>query len=150
MHTNDSRNPPCPSLTAIQLFQVITPTHPSAETEMIFYLVNSSFSWWPGLPVWHSRDLVHWQQLGHVMENPAWYDLSGLGVNRGLYAPTIRYHQGTFYVICTIVGNPKIIHFVILSARVRIHNKDGHSRYGSQRTSISTLIYSLMMMVPSI
>lgn len=39
------------------------------------------------------------------MENPAWYDLSDLGVNRSLYAPTIRYHQGTFHVICTIVGN---------------------------------------------
>jgi alpha-N-arabinofuranosidase len=69
-----------------------------------FYLVNSTFAWWPGLPVWHSKDLVHWQQIGHVLENPAWDGLENLGVNRGLYAPTIRHHDGTFYVICTNVG----------------------------------------------
>ncbi|MDZ7725414.1 MAG: glycoside hydrolase family 43 protein [candidate division KSB1 bacterium] len=68
-----------------------------------YYLVNSSFSYFPGIPLFHSRDLVNWKQLGSVMERPEQMDLSGLGVSRGIFAPAISYHQGTFYVVCTLV-----------------------------------------------
>ncbi len=69
-----------------------------------FYLVNSSFAYFPGLPVFHSRDLAHWEQIGNVMTRDSQLPLQGTGISRGLFAPTIRYHDGTFYVICTNVS----------------------------------------------
>lgn len=68
-----------------------------------YYLVTSSFEYFPGLPIFHSRDLVHWRQLGHVLDRPSQLPLAGVCPSAGLYAPTIRYHQGTFYVINTLV-----------------------------------------------
>lgn len=59
-----------------------------------YYLVTSSFEFFPGLPVFHSRDLIHWQQIGHVLDRPSQLNLDGVAASRGLYAPTIRYHQG--------------------------------------------------------
>ncbi|NLF98898.1 MAG: glycoside hydrolase family 43 protein, partial [Lentisphaerae bacterium] len=70
-----------------------------------YYLVTSSFEYFPGLPIFHSRDLVHWRQLGHVIDRPSQLCLDGLQSSKGLYAPTIRYHNGTFYVINTLVPN---------------------------------------------
>ena len=66
-----------------------------------FYLVTSSFSFFPGLPVFHSRDLVHWHQLGHVISRPTQLHLNGRRLSGGLWAPTIRFHDGRYYVICT-------------------------------------------------
>jgi xylan 1,4-beta-xylosidase len=68
-----------------------------------FYLVNSSFEFFPGVPLWHSRDLVHWQQLGHVLTRDSQLPLEGARPSGGIYAPTIRYHAGTFYMITTNV-----------------------------------------------
>jgi xylan 1,4-beta-xylosidase len=68
-----------------------------------YYLVNSSFSWYPGIPIFHSRDLVHWTQLGYVLDRPSQLKLDGLGVSRGVFAPAIRWHDGVFYVINTLV-----------------------------------------------
>jgi alpha-N-arabinofuranosidase len=68
-----------------------------------FYLVNSTFAYFPGLPVFHSRDLVHWTQIGNVIDRPAQLDFSGQRMTRGLFAPAISYHDGVFYVICTMV-----------------------------------------------
>ena len=68
-----------------------------------FYLVNSSFAYFPGLPVFHSRDLAHWEQIGNCMERVSQLPLEGAKHSGGLFAPTIRYREGTFYVICTNV-----------------------------------------------
>ena len=69
-----------------------------------YYLVNSSFSWYPGVPIFHSRDLVNWTQIGHVLDRPSQLPLKGAGVSRGIFAPTIRYHDGLFYMITTNVS----------------------------------------------
>ena len=69
-----------------------------------YYLVNSSFAYFPGVPVFHSRDLVHWRQIGHVLTRPSQLELRGLQVSRGIFAPTIREHAGTYYMITTLVG----------------------------------------------
>ncbi|PWI12661.1 glycoside hydrolase family 43 protein [Streptomyces sp. Act143] len=63
------------------------------------YLVTSSFAYYPGLPVFHSRDLVDWRPLGHVVDRPSQVPLTGLDVSDGLWAATIRHHEGTFYVV---------------------------------------------------
>jgi xylan 1,4-beta-xylosidase len=68
-----------------------------------FYLVNSSFAYFPGLPIHHSRDLVHWEQIGNAMDRASQLPLEGASVSRGLFAPTIRFHAGTFYIACTNV-----------------------------------------------
>ena len=68
-----------------------------------YYLVNSTFAYFPGINVFHSRDLVHWQLIGYVLNRPEQLNLDGQGVSRGLYAPAIRYHNGLFYVTCTLV-----------------------------------------------
>jgi alpha-N-arabinofuranosidase len=68
-----------------------------------YYLVNSSFAHFPGLPVYHSKDLVSWTQIGNAIDRPSQVNFSGLGVSRGLFAPDIAYHEGTFYIVNTCV-----------------------------------------------
>jgi xylan 1,4-beta-xylosidase len=68
-----------------------------------FYLVNSTFVYFPGIPVFKSTDLVHWRQIGNVIERASEIDFDGQGVSRGLFAPSITFHDGLFYVINTAV-----------------------------------------------
>ena len=70
-----------------------------------FYLVNSSFQYFPGVPIFQSKDLVHWQQIGNVLDRESQLPLKGASSWLGIYAPTIRYHEGTYYMITTNVGN---------------------------------------------
>jgi alpha-N-arabinofuranosidase len=70
-----------------------------------FYLVNSSFAYFPGIPIFESRDLVHWSQTGHVVDRASQLTFDGLGISRGVFAPTIQYHEGTFYVLNTAVDS---------------------------------------------
>jgi alpha-N-arabinofuranosidase len=55
------------------------------------------------VPIFHSRDLVSWTPIGHVLDRPEQLDLDGHGISRGIFAPTIRCHGDTFYVITTLV-----------------------------------------------
>lgn len=69
-----------------------------------YYLVTSTFEWFPGMPVYHSRDLVNWELIGHGIHRPLQVEFkAGLRDNGGVYAPTIRHHEGTFYLINTCV-----------------------------------------------
>ena len=70
-----------------------------------YYLVNSSFCYFPGVPLFHSTDLVNWQQIGNVLDREEQLPLKGATPWLGIYAPTIRYHEGIFYMITTNVGN---------------------------------------------
>ncbi len=71
-----------------------------------YFLVNSSFSYYPGIPIFHSRDLVNWKQIGHVLDRPSQLKLDGLGLSAGVYAPAIEYNASNrnFYLINTIIG----------------------------------------------
>jgi len=72
-----------------------------------YYLVCSSFEYTPGVPIFHSRDLVRWRQLGNVLDRPSQLDLApDVAASRGIYAPTIRHHDGRFYVITTSTTGP--------------------------------------------
>src|SRR5688500_20000097 len=69
-----------------------------------FYLVNSTFAWFPGIPVYHSRDLVNWRLIGHAIDRPGMLDFAGLSIdNDAVYAPTIEWHDGRFYIFNTCV-----------------------------------------------
>ena len=69
----------------------------------MFYLVNSTFAHWPGIPVHESQDLVHWKLIGHALNDPTKVSFDGLGISRGVFAPSIHHHNGIFYVINTLV-----------------------------------------------
>jgi xylan 1,4-beta-xylosidase len=68
-----------------------------------FYLVNSTFAHWPGIPIHESTDLVNWRLVGHALTDPKLYSFDGLGISRGVFAPSIHHHRGTFYIINTLV-----------------------------------------------
>ncbi len=68
-----------------------------------FYLVTSTFAYFPGLPVFKSRDLVTWTQIGNAIDRPDQLDFTGLGLSRGVFAPTISHRDGTFYILNTCV-----------------------------------------------
>lgn len=66
-----------------------------------YYMVNSSFVFFPCIPVSHSRDLIHWEVIGHAITNPDWAGLKGLEGGRGYWAPDISYNEGKFYITAT-------------------------------------------------
>ena len=66
-----------------------------------YYMVNSSFIFFPCIPISHSRDLVHWEIIGHAITNPEWAYLEGLEGGRGYWAPDITYYKGKFYIAAT-------------------------------------------------
>ena len=73
-----------------------------------YYLVTSTFAMFPGVPVFHSKDLVNWKQIGHVLERKSQLKIADCGISGGIYAPTIRYNKynDMFYMITThIAGN---------------------------------------------
>ena len=68
-----------------------------------YYLVCSSFAMFPGVPIFHSKDLVNWTDLGGVLNNPETFDTHDCGISAGVYAPGITYnpYNDTFYMITT-------------------------------------------------
>jgi alpha-N-arabinofuranosidase len=69
-----------------------------------FYIVNSSFSYFPGVPIWQSKDLANWKQIGNVLDRNSQIPLTGCEHSQGIFAPTIRYYEGTYYMITTNVS----------------------------------------------
>jgi len=68
-----------------------------------YYLIHSSFAHFPGIPIFHSRDLVSWVQIGNAIDRPGQLRFDNLGVSRGVFAPDISYHDGLFYIVNTCV-----------------------------------------------
>ena len=68
-----------------------------------YYLVNSTFAHFPGIPIHESTDLVHWKLIGHALSNSQRTTFDGLDISRGVFAPSIHFHKGIYYVINTLV-----------------------------------------------
>ena len=68
-----------------------------------YFMVHSSFAMAPGVPIFHSKDLVNWKQIGHVLDRPSQLQVQKSGISAGVYAPAIKYnpHNETFYMITT-------------------------------------------------
>ncbi len=73
------------------------------RVENDYYLVTSTFEYFPGIPIFHSKDLVYWRQIGHVLDRASQLNLDGARCSGGIYAPTLRYHDGVFYMVTTLV-----------------------------------------------
>lgn len=69
-----------------------------------YYLVNSSFQYFPGVPLFHSKDLVNWEQIGNCLTRESQLNLKGANGGSGIFAPTIRYNDGVFYMITTNIS----------------------------------------------
>jgi alpha-N-arabinofuranosidase len=68
-----------------------------------FYLVNSTFAHWPGIAIHESTNLVDWKLIGHALTDASKISFDGLSISRGVFAPSIHHHQGTWYIINTLV-----------------------------------------------
>ena len=75
------------------------------QVESDYYLINSTFSYFPGIPVFHSKDLKNWKQIGNVIERTSQLDFMGERMTRGLFAPAISCNNGTYYVTCTDIDH---------------------------------------------
>ncbi len=79
-----------------------------------FYLINSTFEYFPGIPVYHSRDLVNWKLIGNALHSVNQnVTMDSINSSAGIHAPTIRYHKELFYIITTNNLNGKMINFII-------------------------------------
>jgi alpha-N-arabinofuranosidase len=85
---------------------ILSGFHPDpslCRVEDDYYLVNSSFEYFPGVPVFHSKDLVHWEQIGHCLTREKQLNLRKAASSAGIYAPVLRFHGGVFYMITTLM-----------------------------------------------
>src|SRR5262245_21528182 len=76
-----------------------------------YFLACSSFEYHPGVPIFHSRDLTAWSQIGNVLDRPSQLHLVTAPSSGGVYAPTLRHHDGLFLLITTNVSDRG--HFIV-------------------------------------
>jgi xylan 1,4-beta-xylosidase len=75
-----------------------------------YYLACSSFEYFPGVPIFHSRDLVHWSQIGNALDRPSQLRLPpGTPSSGGIYAPTLRHQDGRFWLVTTNVQDGNLV-----------------------------------------
>lgn len=68
-----------------------------------YYVATSTFEWWPGVRLHHSKDLVNWELIEYPLNRTSQLSLSGVGPSQGVWAPCLTYHEGTFYLLYTVV-----------------------------------------------
>src|SRR5271154_6361820 len=68
-----------------------------------YYIATSTFEWFPGVPVYHSRDLASWRLIGHVLTRTSQMDLRGVPDSGGIWAPSLSHSHGYYYMVYTIV-----------------------------------------------
>lgn len=81
-----------------------------------YYLVTSTFAYFPGVPIFHSKDLVHWNQIGNILTREEQLPLVNAETSEGIFAPTLRYHDGTYYMITTNVTPTNDLNNFIVTA----------------------------------
>jgi beta-xylosidase len=79
-----------------------------------YYLATSSFTYFPGVPIFTSRNLVDWVQIGNILDRPSQLELTGARwSSAGIFAPTLRHHNGRFWMITTVAANGKLSNFFV-------------------------------------
>lgn len=74
------------------------------RVEKDYYLATSSFHYWPGIPIYHSKDLVNWELISYAITRSSQCNLSSSSESAGLWAPTLRHHKGRFYMIVSKIN----------------------------------------------
>jgi len=70
-----------------------------------YYIASSTFEWFPGVPVHHSRDLKNWRMIGHILTRQSQLDLRGVTDSAGVWAPSLSHADGKFWLIYTNIRN---------------------------------------------
>ena len=70
-----------------------------------YYIATSTFQWFPGVQIYHSKDLVQWEFLGRPLDNKILLDMTGIPDSGGVWAPCLTYDNGLFYLVYSIVRN---------------------------------------------
>jgi hypothetical protein len=78
-----------------------------------YYLATSSFEYFPGAPIWHSRDLLQWEQIGHILDRRTQFERGSGRASTGLYAGTLRNHDGRFWYVTTNVTDDVHGHLLV-------------------------------------
>ncbi|WP_433888513.1 family 43 glycosylhydrolase [Streptomyces sp. CA-111067] len=81
-----------------------------------YYLATSSFEYAPAVPVFHSRDLVNWQQVGNALATPEHFPAGDVPASQGIYAPTLRHYDGRFWLITTNVSRTPSAQLLVTAA----------------------------------
>ena len=68
-----------------------------------YYIATSTFEWFPGVQIYHSRDLKNWRLLTRPLDRVSQLDLRGVGASQGIWAPCLTYNKGTYYLVYTVV-----------------------------------------------
>jgi len=63
-----------------------------------YFLATSTFEYFPGVPIYHSRDLVNWRVIGHALNRPSQLMMRRTDPGGGIYAPSLRFHKGRYYL----------------------------------------------------
>ena len=101
-----------------------------------FYTVHSTFAYFPGVPVFESEDLVHWNLISNVLDRDSQVPLSGCQHSEGIFAPTIRYHKGTWYMITTNVSDQG--NFIVTAKAARPRRSSTTARPSARSTPMNT------------
>ena len=78
-----------------------------------FWLINSTFEYFPGIPIYHSTDLVNWELVNYALTRPSQADLAAIKSSDGIHASTIRHHDGTYYIITTNNIDGNMVNFFV-------------------------------------
>ena len=103
-HGDDHLPKPGPNEYGNPILQGFYPDPSVVRVGADYYLVNSTFAWFPGIPVFHSRDLVRWTQIGNAIDRPTQLNFAKMTMWQGVYAPDISWHDGLFYILNTCTG----------------------------------------------
>ncbi len=96
-----------PVATPTSIEPVVSGFHPDPTVCRVgddYYLAHSSFEFAPGVPIWHSTDLVEWEQIGNILSRDDQFVAGSAPASKGLFAPTLRHHDGRFWLITTDVS----------------------------------------------
>lgn len=96
-----------------------------------FWLITSTFEYFPGIPIYHSTDLVSWELVNYALTRPSQADLAQLKSSDGIHASTIRYNDGTYYVITTNNVDGNMINFVVTASDPRGEWSEPHVLEGA-------------------
>lgn len=92
---------------------VLTGCHPDPSFIRVgddYYIATSTFEWFPGVEIHHSKDLVHWHSISRVLTEASQVDLRGNGSSGSIWAPALSYDQGVFYLLYTDVKSRKSVY----------------------------------------
>lgn len=110
-HSPEGKNripQPIPSEEVVQWIQnpIIPGFNPDPSIIRVgedYFIATSSFEWFPGIPLYHSKDLANWRPIGHAVTRKSQANLRGMPNSAGIYAPSLHFYEGRYYLVYTVV-----------------------------------------------